>query len=219
MIILMSELDFLTYKHGRNEPELYIIWLHGLGASYQDFYQAPTMLGLSSQLNIEFIFPQAPNMAVTINNGAYMPAWYDLSSLSFDQEEDLTNIEASSSKIMSIVNALPKNAKVILCGFSQGGAIALHAGLTNSNISAVIALSTYLPLMSVPNYWEKNMHNRLPILFCHGNADPVVPLQLALMSQSFLDHVSLKTYTMQHEFIMEEALELGKFITNCYHEN
>ena len=215
----MGKLDQLTYSHGKDK-NLYVIWLHGLGATYHDFYQVVPMLGLSSQLGIEFIFPQAPTQPVTINNGISMPAWYDFESFSLDQKEDREGIEESSSKIMEIVNSLP-TGKVILCGFSQGGAIALHAGLTNKNINAVIALSSYLPLMSIPGYWDANKVHSLPILLCHGNIDPVVPVQLGKMTESFLsdDYVSYKEFPMAHEFIQQEALAVGEFITKCYHDH
>ena len=143
--------DYIVVEPDHNTCDASIIWLHGLGADGSDFVGIIDHLGLSSQHTIRFIFPHAPYRSITINNGMTMRGWYDLYDYDINKQEDAIGIKQSQQSLVTIIEkeiaAGISSKRIILAGFSQGGAIALYTGLRlSSAIGGIIALSTYLVL-------------------------------------------------------------------------
>jgi phospholipase/carboxylesterase len=204
----------------KSEHKATVIWLHGLGADGHDFESIVPELNLSSDLGIKFIFPNAPIRPVTINGGMSMRAWYDVKSPNLREIEDVESITESSNLINQYIDAevkqgIPVN-KIILAGFSQGGAIALHTGLRYpDSLAGLLALSTYLP---VPDQLENEVsqHKNIPILMAHGIADPVIPVEQGRTScQMLKDHgynVEWHEYMMQHAVCLEEINAIARWM-------
>lgn len=204
----------------RSEHKASVIWLHGLGADGHDFESIVPELNLANDLGIKFIFPNAPIRPVTINGGMSMRAWYDVKSANLREMEDSESITASSNLIRNYINeeieAGISTTKIILAGFSQGGAIALHAGLRYPQpLAGLLALSCYLP---VPDQLEKEAsnHKDCPIMMAHGIADPVIPVDQGRTSYQMLkDHgytVEWHEYMMQHAVCSEEIAAIASWI-------
>jgi phospholipase/carboxylesterase len=166
----------------RGETRGAVIWMHGLGASNHDFEDIVPMLG---RPDLRFIFPAAPVRPVTINGGFPMPSWYDI--LSFDNpplREHEPDVRASAEQIVALIDrqvALGVDSRrIVLAGFSQGGAIALHVGLRYQKpLAGILVLSGYLVLPQQLKQERHAANTSTPVLFCHGTVDPTVPLQLA----------------------------------------
>lgn len=200
-------------------PQYSIIWMHGLGADGHDF--APIAEQLLLPMAVRFIFPHAPVMPVTINGDYQMRAWYDLYALDSLRVEDVAGINASQTRIAELIQqetqrGIPEQ-HVILAGFSQGGAIALHTALRHPRpLAGVLALSTYLPLpTSLPK--EQNPANaNTPIFMAHGNFDSVIPPALAQNSRGILEqagyNVEWHEYPMAHSVCNEEIGDIRQFI-------
>ena len=199
-----------------------IIWLHGLGADGHDFEPIASELYLPSRLGIRFIFPHAPIRQITINNNMKMRAWYDIKSSNLREMEDLESIIASSDLIHNYINAEIKKGigsdKIIVAGFSQGGAIALYSGLRySSKLAGILALSSYLPL---PKNLEKEAseHKEIPIVMAHGKDDNIIPIEQGRSSyQTLIKNgykVAWNEYTMQHTICSEEILMIKKWVEN-----
>ncbi len=198
-----------------------VIWLHGLGADGNDFVPIVPHLGLAPGSAIRFIFPHAEPRHVTINGGMAMRAWYDIISLDHNALQDEDGIRASQGRIEQLIQdqiaaGIPAE-RILLAGFSQGGAITLQTALRlDTKLAGVLALSTYLPLgSSLPD--ERGAANQsTPILMCHGEYDPVVPFDLGETSRDQLLElgysVEWKAYPMGHEVCMEEITLIGQFI-------
>ena len=157
-------LPYLEINSGSNKSTHSIIWLHGLGADGHDF--EPIVDELTLNHPIRFIFPHAPQMPVTINNGITMPAWYDLKSPQIDNQQDAAGIEKSQLAVLDLIeNEIKRGIEsknIILAGFSQGGAIALHTGLRFTKpLAGIMGLSTYLPLIETV---ESEMNRRQSFL-------------------------------------------------------
>jgi len=200
-------------------PEYSIIWLHGLGADGHDFEPIVDELNLS--LAIRFIFPHAPEIPVSINNGMIMPAWYDIQSAQINLMPDQHGIKKSSTEIIKLIEREIKRGikseNIILAGFSQGGAIALHTGLRYEKpLGGIMALSTYLPLEDTLET-EKNVSNQhTSIMLAHGLHDQVVPYQLAENTHTILKKnnypVELHHYPMEHSVCAEEITDISNWI-------
>lgn len=202
-------------------PTATVIWLHGLGASGDDFVPIVPQLHLPPHVNVRFLFPHAPQRPVTLNFGYVMPAWYDIYSLDRNMREDETGIAATAQTIGKLIQqenarGIPSN-RIILAGFSQGGAIALHTALHYPQpLAGVIALSTYLPLHQQfgPRLSEQN--KQLPIFMAHGDADSIVPLNFAELSKHLLQQqgyqVEWHIYPMAHQVCLEEIHDISKAI-------
>ncbi|MGB1800455.1 MAG: alpha/beta hydrolase [Gammaproteobacteria bacterium] len=205
----------------KTEHKASVIWLHGLGANGHDFEPIVPELNLPDELGIRFIFPNAPVRPVTINGGMAMPAWYDIKAPNLREQEDVESIEQSDALIIQYINAemekgIPAN-KIILAGFSQGGAITLHTGLRfPEKLAGLLALSTYLPL---PSQLEKEAteYKDIAIMMAHGIADPVIPIDQGKASCQTLNDlgydVDWNEYTMQHAVCLEEINAIGKWMT------
>jgi phospholipase/carboxylesterase len=198
-----------------------VIWLHGLGADGFDFVPIVNELRLPATLATRFIFPHATPRPVTINNGFVMRAWYDITGFGPERAEDDAGIRESDGVVrkyieQQIAQGIPA-AKIVIAGFSQGGAIAFQTGLRYpQRLAGIMALSTYLPLRaSLPN--EASAANRdVPILMCHGTHDGVVPPALGETSRDNLVklgyRVDWRSYPMAHQVCLEEVLDISKWL-------
>ena len=200
-----------------------VIWLHGLGADGHDF--EPIVNELTLTHNIRFIFPHAPSIAVSINNGMVMPAWYDIRLPQIDKGQDAEGIKKSQQSVLALIEREIErgvnNENIILAGFSQGGAIALHTALRyEMPIAGVMALSTYLPLADTVEKEINEQNKNTPVLIAHGTLDPVVPYQLAIDTQTTLNQLGflteLKKYEMEHSVCAEEIDDISNWINNCF---
>jgi phospholipase/carboxylesterase len=201
------------------EPRLAVIWLHGLGADGHDF--EPMVPELNLPFTARFVFPHAPVLPVSINAGMPMRAWYDIFGLSGDVQEDATRIRASAAAVAKLIDREIERGmsseRIVLAGFSQGGAVALHAALREPRtLAGVIALSTYLPIAETVAAERSPANARLPILMAHGTSDPVLPLTLGEMSRQMLVNlgydVEWHTYPMAHAVCADEVAAIAAWL-------
>jgi phospholipase/carboxylesterase len=195
-----------------------VVWLHGLGADGHDFVPIVNELRLPASAKVRYVFPHAPVRPVTINGGMPMRAWYDIVSLTRADQQDDGGIRHSAQitqdHIEAEVAAGVPRSRIVLAGFSQGGAIALHAGLRQVEpLAGILALSTYVPVHTrVPAELTPAGRNT-PILMCHGVYDNVVPLMLGTSSRDGLRQlgctVEWHDYPMQHEVSGDEIDDLS----------
>jgi phospholipase/carboxylesterase len=195
-----------------------VIWLHGLGADGHDFVPIVPELELLPPLAVRFVFPHAPVRPVTINNGMRMRAWYDIKVLSAGGPEDEQGIRASAALLAEYIQrereaGIAAN-RIVVAGFSQGGAIALHAALRYpERLAGVMGLSTYLPLRVTLAAEAAAANRDLPILMCHGRFDPMLPMPLGLASRDYLRsagyRVAWKEYPMQHQVCRDEIRDIS----------
>jgi phospholipase/carboxylesterase len=198
-----------------------IIWLHGLGADGNDFVPIVPELHLPDRLGIRFVFPHAPVRPVTINGGMSMRAWYDVRNMDLRREEDAESIEESAGIIEQYIAAetaagIP-SGQIVLAGFSQGGAMALHTGLRYpSKLGGVLALSAYLPLPERFLNEAADANKTTPVMMCHGTYDQVIPASAGKQSCEFLKQagyaVNWHSYPMQHSVCLEEVEEIGNWL-------
>lgn len=204
----------------RPDPDAAVIWLHGLGASGHDFEPVVPELRLPKDAGVRFIFPHAPNLAVTINGGMHMPAWYDIKAMDIDrtvdEEQLLKSADAIGELIEQEIERGIDSKRIIVAGFSQGGAVAYQVGLSYPKpLAGVLGLSTYFATLKSIQPSEAN--RQIPIRIYHGTHDPMVPESLGRQSYLNLEkmgyNVSYETYPMDHSVCLEEILDIGKFIT------
>ena len=201
-------------------PAASVIWLHGLGADGHDF--EPIAQELTLPVATRFIFPHAPVRAVTINLGAHMRAWYDILSLQRTDLEDEEGIAASAAAIDALIDAevergIPSE-RIVIAGFSQGGAIALHVALRRpSPLAGVLALSAYLPLATTLQLEKSPANAAIPILMAHGVHDPVVPEALGLSSRERLQGLGYEiewySYPMDHSVCAQEIVDVNRWLS------
>lgn len=205
----------------KGEHKATIIWLHGLGADGHDFEPIVPELRLGDELGLKFIFPHAPVMPVTINNGYPMRAWYDIRNADLAQREDQAGVRQSADFIMEILQAeLDKGIaadKIILAGFSQGGAVALHlATRLPFKIGGIVALSTYLTMADQLASEKTEANLATPIFMAHGSQDPVVPMQRAQVSAQTLTEngyqVLWQDYPMPHSVCPPEIGAIAQYL-------
>jgi phospholipase/carboxylesterase len=200
-----------------------VIWLHGLGADGHDFAGIVKSLDLGD-LGIRFIFPHAPMRQISINAGMKMRAWYDIYTLERMDLEDEAGIRGSAHDINALIqNELDADIpaeRIILAGFSQGGAMALYCGLRYpKQLAGILALSAYLPLLSKLKN-EAHIANRdTPLMMAHGNWDPVVPFAFGQISCVALEKagyaVEWHSYGMQHEVCQQEIYDIAVWLRRC----
>ncbi len=202
-------------------PIYSIIWLHGLGADGHDFESVVPELSLNKSEHINFVFPNAPIQAVTINGGAKMRSWYDILDASLDREVAVDDIYKSAAQLTEIIqNEISKGIKaenIVLAGFSQGGVIALHAGLRYpQKLAGIIALSTYIPTTEQLETERAPANNETPIFMAHGTMDPVIHLPIAQDSFNRLKvmnyPISWYEYPIQHSLCLEEITDISNYI-------
>ena len=200
-----------------------VIWLHGLGADGGDFVPVVDELRLPDDMAIRFIFPHAPVMPVTINQGYRMRAWYDIRSMSIVDGEDEAGITGSSRWLASMCDELIDQGiqpgRIILAGFSQGGAIALHCGCRfEQPLGGIMALSTYMPLPASLAAEISTTASRVPVFMAHGRYDDIVKIDNAYRSRDLLTahgiEVEWHEYDMQHSVCMEEISHIRQWLIN-----
>lgn len=216
----MSYLPCVEVENNPNVPvTASVIWLHGLGADGHDFAPLVPELHLPESLSIRFIFPHAPRIPVTVNAGYIMPAWYDILELSLDRKVDETQLTASAQAIHELIKReLARgivSERIILAGFSQGGAVVYQAGYTfDQPLGGFLVLSSYFATSSsiVINEANKNA----PILIQHGTRDPIVAPVLGEQAfqfvQNFNPNASYETYTMEHTLCGEQVTSIARWL-------
>ena len=202
-------------------PVYSIIWLQGLGADGHDFAPIVPELVAPQWPAIRFVFPHAPVRPVTINNGMAMRAWYDIYGFDAHAPQDDAGIRASIAEVEALIAREQERGvsseRILLAGFSQGGAIALAAGLRHARkLAGIIALSTYLPLAPTLAVERSTANAGVPIFWGHGTFDPVVALQRGVESRAALEAlgyaVQWHTYPMPHAVCPDEIADLRRWI-------
>lgn len=198
-----------------------VIWLHGLGADGHDFPPIVPELGLGPAHSVRFVFPHAEPMPVTVNGGMVMPAWYDILGMDFERVVDEAGVRASAARVGDLIeNEIASGidpARILLAGFSQGGAIALHTGLRwPVALGGIIALSTYLACDGNLDEERSEANAQVPIFQAHGTQDPMVPMALGQAARTrLLDlgyGIEWHEYPMQHQVCQEEITALGAWL-------
>lgn len=201
------------------EARASVVWLHGLGADGHDFEPIVPHLGLPGDAGVRFVFPHAPAIPVTINNGFVMPAWYDIREMNLERRVDEAQLRDSARAVAALIEreierGIPSE-RIVLAGFSQGGAVGFELALTHDKpLAGLLALSTYF---ATQNSIEPNPVNAaLPILICHGTRDPVVPEQLGEASYRRLLEMGYpaeyRTYPVEHGVDMDEIRDIGAWL-------
>jgi phospholipase/carboxylesterase len=209
-----------TFEIAPTEPQRgSVIWLHGLGASNHDF--DPIVPDLQAPF-LRFIFPAAPQRPVTINGGMRMPAWYDI--LSFDDpplREDEAHVREAEGELVQLIERERERGvppkQVVLAGFSQGGAMALHVGLRYPEpLAGVLVLSAYLLLPQRFDAERTPEGVQTPMLFAHGRYDPVVPFGLGKAAHGRVEKAGYRAhwtaYDMQHSLCPEEVFSIAGWL-------
>ena len=202
-------------------PERAVIWLHGLGADGYDFVPVVKELESLGAPATRYVFPHAPMMPVTINNGFVMRAWYDIRTADLAHREDEQTIRASQQAVEELIEREVRRgiarARIVLVGFSQGAAITLQAGLRQAEpLAGLIALSGYLPLADKLAAERHPASAGVPVLMAHGTDDPVVPIARAIHSRDLLASLgydlSWHEYPMPHSVCAEELEQIAAFL-------
>ncbi|TWI14434.1 phospholipase/carboxylesterase [Lysobacter ruishenii] len=206
-------------------PTWSVIWLHGLGADGNDFEPIVPELLRQGWPAIRFVFPHAPVRAVTINNGARMRAWYDIKDFDLVSRADEAGVAESIMQVEALVareveRGIPR-ARIVLAGFSQGGAITLAWGLrTTQPLAGLVALSTYLPSAQKADEFMRTEATAQPVFMAHGTQDPVVPVQAGHYSAGLLQQrgfdIDWHTYPMAHQVCAEQIRDLGDWLTRRF---
>ena len=221
----MSDLlPSVEIQTGRS-PKGSVIWLHGLGADGHDFEPIVPELRLPPELPLRFIFPHAPIRPVTMNGGRPMRAWFDLTRIGVNQPRDVEGMQASRTAVEDLIareneRGVP-TARIVLAGFSQGGAVALFTGLQHRDkLAGIMALSTWLPAEEGLGVEISSGNVATPILYCHGSQDPVVPLILGAQTRNWLTQqgcvVSWHTYPMPHSVSQQEILHINAWLRSVF---
>ena len=209
-------------KDTAQAPDACVIWLHGLGANGHDFEPIVPELGLPAGSAIRFIFPHAPQIPVTVNGGHRMPAWYDIMAMNIEREVDERQLRVSARAIQALIEQQIATGidsrRIILAGFSQGGAVAYEAALSfDQPLGGLVAMSTYLA--TADSLTRHAANASLPILVLHGSRDGVVPellgeracAQLKLWGYAPQFH----NYNMEHSVCGAEIQEISRFFGRC----
>ena len=204
------------------EPRAAVIWLHGLGADGHDFEPIVPHLAIPAEAGVRFVFPTAPAIPVTLNMCMVMPAWYDIRQLDLKKEHDEAGIRTSAERVEALLRreverGIPAE-RVVLAGFSQGGAVALHLALRHpARLAGLLLLSTYLILPDALASERHTANDDVPVFQAHGIHDPMVPLARGEDARDRLRaagyDVTWKTYPIQHEVSLDEILEVGRWIS------
>lgn len=219
--------DTLSYQKlepkSASKPEACVIWLHGLGATADDFISLIPQLNLPENHAIRFVFPQAPTQPVTINNGEAMPSWFDILGLGLKSEQDESGIRDAEALLTSLIDAQIDDGiasdKIVLIGYSQGGALALHTGLRfQQKLAGIVALSSYLPIADFLEDENSAINYGLPVFVAHGKKDAVLPIEAAEITCRYLrdlDYVvEERVYPMGHEVCLAEINDLSVWLMN-----
>jgi phospholipase/carboxylesterase len=215
----VAPLDAIEIETGPN-PDAAVIWMHGLGADGHDFEPIVPELKLPARPAIRFVFPHAPLRPVTINQGHVMRAWYDIRALAGVRREDEAGVRQSARQIEALVaregaGVVPK--RLVLAGFSQGGAMALHVGLRHpERLAGVLALSCFLPLASTLAAEAGAANRDVPIFWAHGLHDPMIPLAMAEQGREQVAalgySIEWHAYPMPHSVCAEEIADVARWL-------
>ena len=207
------------------DPQWAVIWLHGLGADGHDFAPIVPELVRPGWPALRFVFPHAPVRPVTINNGMRMRAWYDIVGMDFPTRADSHGVKQSVMQANALIEreqarGIPAE-RILLAGFSQGGAIALATGVRRTApLAGLIALSTYLPDAQAATDEKSNEATTQPVFMAHGASDPVIPLMYAEQSSQLLKtlgfNVDWHRYPMAHQVCAEELSDLGDWMAQRF---
>ncbi len=220
MTTLLETIELETAKN----PTAAVIWMHGLGADGNDFVPIVNELDLAGAPGIRFVFPHAPVRAVTINNGHRMRAWYDIAFGDLEgssRKADEKGVRESQAQIGELITRENtrgiSSGNIVLAGFSQGGAIALHTGLRHpEKLAGVMALSTYLPLAESFVQEAAPANKATSVFMAHGTQDPVVPYAMGRNSHDLLNQsgyaIEWQEYPMQHSVCMEEVADISRWL-------
>ncbi|WP_110667996.1 alpha/beta hydrolase [Salinicola halophilus] len=198
-----------------------VILLHGLGADGHDFEPLVPALGLDDALAVRFVLPHAPQLPVTINGGTPMPAWYDILEMNLGRRVDVAQLRASAERVHALIDAQIEagidSRRIVIAGFSQGGAVAYEAALSYTQpLGGLLALSTYYATADSIELAEAN--RALPVEVHHGTADPVVPESLgregAERAEAQGYPINYRTYEMGHSLCPEQAGDIAKWLAS-----
>lgn len=215
-------LETVEIESGAN-PTAAIIWMHGLGADANDFVPIVKELDLRDCPAIRFVFPNAPQIPVTLNGGYIMRAWYDIAAAGIDinKREDETGLRLSQQHIDALIarensRGIPTD-KIILAGFSQGCAMSLQTGLRHpQKLAGIMGLSGYVPLADKVAEERHIANQDTSIFLVHGTSDPVIPIQRAQQSRDLLLSLGYKIewhdYWMQHSVSPQEIIDIGNWL-------
>jgi phospholipase/carboxylesterase len=202
-----------------DKPTASVIWLHGLGANGHDFEPIIPELRIPSSMGIRFIFPHAPKRVITINGGLLMPAWYDILSHEVDRKVDVKQLVASANAVSEFIDMEIERGidskRIIIAGFSQGGAVGYELALSYPKpLGGLIALSTYFATKSTIEYHGSNA--KIPIMIGHGVHDSIVPETLGQQASQLLTEKGYKsdykTYSMDHSVCMEQIADISRWL-------
>lgn len=205
-----------------------VIWLHGLGASGDDFAPVVPMLRAAGLTQTRFIFPHAPVQPVTVNGGMLMPAWYDIVAMDLDRKIDVAGIRRSARRVDELIAAQCadgiESKRIVVAGFSQGGAVALYAGVQSRvPLAGILALSTYWVGEQDVSLRPGIPPAELPIAIHHGTQDPVVPFALGAAAKQALEAwgytIEFQSFEMPHSVVPEQLAVIGQWMTTRLHDN
>lgn len=201
-----------------------VIWLHGLGANGHDFEPIVPELKLPTDLPIRFIFPHAPEIPVTVNGGYIMPAWYDITEMDIERKVDENQLRQSAAEIIKLIEreverGIPSH-RIVLAGFSQGGAVVYETALSyDKPLAGLLCLSTYLATKASLQRSEANQAT--PIQIFHGTLDPVVPVVLGESAYKTLQdwgyQVEYDNYPIEHNVCLEEINAIAQWLQSILH--
>lgn len=208
-----------------DNPGYAVIWMHGLGADGHDFEPIIPFLGLPPDAAIRFIFPHALMRPITINGGAVMRAWYDIIEISTSKGQDEAGINHSAAKINDLIEreierGIPAE-KIIVAGFSQGGAMALYVGLRYpEKLAGIMALSAYLLFPERLQTEQAANNSATPVFIGHGTQDPMVPIMLGQAAKAELEKgqwpVEWHSYPIPHSVSQPEMVDIGHWLKGCF---
>lgn len=218
-------LECVEINTGPN-PEHAVIWMHGLGADGHDFEPIVPHLGIPAATPVRFVFPHALRRPITVNNGAVMRAWYDIIELgSTSKGQDESGIRHSASKIMALIDhqislGIPAS-NIVLAGFSQGGAMALHVGLRYpQTLAGIMSLSAYLLFSEKLQHECASANAKTPVFIGHGTQDPMVPFFLGEAARAELEKgdwpVQWHSYPMPHSVSQPEIEDIGRWLQSRF---
>jgi phospholipase/carboxylesterase len=202
-------------------PRAAVIWLHGLGADGHDFEPVVPQLGLPAGLAVRFVFPHAPRIPVTINGGAVMRAWYDVRAADGARRQDAAGVRRSAEQLTALIAREVGRGvaarRIVLAGFSQGGAMALHTGLRHpERLGGILALPCFLPLADTVATEAAGPNRDVPVLMAHGTQDAMIPISRGRQSRDRLlalgYRVDWREYPMPHSVSAEEIADVGDWL-------
>lgn len=203
----------------KDNPDTSIIWLHGLGADGNDFVPIVPELRLPDSMGVRFLFPHAPKIPVTVNGGYVMPAWYDILEMEIDRKVNREGLMASAAEINAFIdNELKRgidSRRIIVIGFSQGGAVAYQVALSHAKpLGGLLAMSSYFATSDSIRLNDANRH--LPIEIQHGTHDPVVPESLGKNAATLLKTlgypVNFRSYPMEHGVCPQQITDISEWL-------